>query len=201
EQSDPLAEKALRELLGDETVQRYFETDDVIPRAVATVDALVSQQVPGSMVIVRSPPGEFEATADERPAEVIRNKQGDPIPQYVVDPVNYERYEPYVAMLEAVDPEQAAATFERHYPLLQEAFRQMGYTDADFEDRLTTVIGELLATPELESPPRLIKPEAFYLFADPKLEALSAGQKILLRMGPENAARVKARLQAIRQAL
>lgn len=201
EQSDPLAEESLRELLGEQTVQRYFETDDLIPRAVAMVDALAAQQVPGSVAIVRSPPGEFEATADERPAEVIRNEQGDAIPQYVLDPVNYERYEPYVAMLEAVEPEQAGATFERHYPLLQEAFRQMGYTDADFEDRLTTVIDELLATPELEEPPRLIKPEAYYLFADPELEALSAGQKILLRMGPENAARVKARLREIRQAL
>jgi len=48
---------------------------------------------------------------------------------------------------------------------------------------------------------RLIKPEAYYLFADKDLESLSAGQKILIRMGPENAARVKSKLTEIRAAL
>jgi len=37
-----------------------------------------------------------------------------------------------------------------------------------------------------------------YLYADPKLEELSAGQRTLLRMGPENAAIVKARLRELR---
>ncbi|HYL23657.1 MAG TPA: DUF3014 domain-containing protein [Burkholderiales bacterium] len=40
-----------------------------------------------------------------------------------------------------------------------------------------------------------------YEFADPDLETRSAGQKILLRMGPENAARVKAKLWEIRREL
>ena len=52
----------------------------------------------------------------------------------------------------------------------------------------------MLATPDVSGPIRLIKPEAFYLFADEDLESLSAGQKVLLRMGPENAARIKAKL-------
>jgi hypothetical protein len=40
-----------------------------------------------------------------------------------------------------------------------------------------------------------------YLFVDEDLEALTAGQKIMLRMGNENAARVKSKLSEIRQAL
>ena len=201
EQSDPLAEESLQAVLSEDSVQRYFDVENLIPRAVAMVDALAARQVPGPVMVVRPPPGEFEATADEQPEQVIRNQQGDPIPQYVLDPVNYERYDDYVRMLEAVEPQQAAALFERNYPLFQEAFRQMGYSDAEFEQRLLTVIDELLATPEVERPVRLIKPEAYYLFADPQLEALSAGQKILVRMGPENAARVKAKLREIRAAL
>jgi hypothetical protein len=38
----------------------------------------------------------------------------------------------------------------------------------------------------------------FYEFADPELEARSAGQKILMRIGNENAARVKAKLRELR---
>jgi hypothetical protein len=43
-----------------------------------------------------------------------------------------------------------------------------------------------------------VQPKVLYEFADPALEALPSGQKILLRMGPENAARVKAKLREIR---
>jgi hypothetical protein len=37
-----------------------------------------------------------------------------------------------------------------------------------------------------------------YQFADPKLEELSAGQKLLLRMGPANAAIIKVKLHELR---
>jgi len=40
-----------------------------------------------------------------------------------------------------------------------------------------------------------------YEFADPALENLSAGQKIVVRMGPENGKRVKDKLRAIRREL
>jgi hypothetical protein len=37
-----------------------------------------------------------------------------------------------------------------------------------------------------------------YVFADPKLEALPAGQKVLIRIGADNAAAVKAKLMELR---
>ena len=92
-------------------------------------------------------------------------------------------------------------TYRTHYPLFQQAYLQMGYADGEFNQRLAAVIDELLATPEVSDPVNLMKPEAFFLFTDPDLEALSAGQKILLRMGSANAARVKSKLSEIRDAL
>ena len=199
--SDPVALEALTDMVGSEPVDQFVAQEAVISRFVATVDALSGRQVPAVIQAVQGPGGEFLATADEQPDAVILDEVGDPIPQYVVDPVNYQRYTPYVEMLEAVDPAQAAAVFERNRPLLDEAFAQLGYADGDFEARLRAVIDELLATPDVEGPVRLIKPEAFYLYADEDLEALSAGQKVLIRMGPENAARVKAKLAEIRATL
>ena len=199
--SDPAALEALVEMVGSEPVDGFVAQEAVIPRLVATVDALGSRQVPAAIQVVQGPGGEFQATADEQPESVILDEVGDPIPQYVVDPVNYARYTPYVEMLEAVDPGQAAEVFQRYQPLFDEAFAELGYADGDFEQRLRAVIDELLATPDVPEPVRLIKPEAYYLFADEELESLSAGQKVLIRMGPENAARVKARLAEIRAAL
>jgi Protein of unknown function (DUF3014) len=40
-----------------------------------------------------------------------------------------------------------------------------------------------------------------YEFADSTLEDLSAGQKILVRSGPDNERRIKAKLREIRKAL
>ncbi len=47
----------------------------------------------------------------------------------------------------------------------------------------------------------MMQPKVFYEFTDPDLETRSAGQKMLIRMGAENARRVKAKLAEIRQAL
>ena len=40
-----------------------------------------------------------------------------------------------------------------------------------------------------------------YIYADPTLEARPAGQKLLIRMGPENAAVIKAKLVELRAAV
>jgi len=200
-ESDPVAVETLSGLAGSEPVRQYVVSEDVIPRLVATVDALSGKQVPGSIKAVEGPGGDFQATADEDPASVIRNEAGDPIPQYLIDPVNYRRYTPYVDMLEAMDAAAIAASYRDYRPLFEEAFRQLGYPEGDFDQRLRAVIDELLATPDPGGPVRLIKPEAYYLYVDEELEALTAGQKVLLRMGPDNAARVKAKLVEIRNAL
>ena len=63
------------------------------------------------------------------------------------------------------------------------------------------MIDHLLEAPDLERPVLLSQPRVVYEFADPKLEGLSAGQKILLRMGSENAVKMKAKLRQIREAL
>ncbi len=199
--SDPVAVEALSGLVGSEPVQQYVVSEDVIPRLVATLDALSGKQVPASIKAVEGPGGNFQATADEQPDSVIRNAAGDPIPQYVVDPVNYRRYTPYVEMLEAADTADIVASYQDYRPLFEEAFSQLGYPDGDFDQRLRSLIDELLATPDVSGPVRLIKPEAYYLYADEELESLTAGQKVLLRMGPDNAARVKAKLTEIRDAL
>lgn len=199
--SDPLAIETLTGLVGEESVQQVIVSEDVIPRWVATVDALSSRQVPGPIKAVEGPGGDFEATAHDDPERVILNETGDPVPQYVLDPANFPRYTPYVEMLEAADTGQILSAYRRHQPLFEEAFRQLGYPEGDFDTRLKAVIDELLATPEVTAPVLLIKPEAYYLYADESLESLSAGQKALIRMGPDNAARVKVKLTEIRAAL
>ena len=199
-ESDDEALEVAGELLGETPARTYLVTEGVLPRLVAAVDALTKEELPQNVLPVRAPGGEFEVTADGV-SEEINPETGLPEPQFILDPVNFQRYTSQVEVFEAVDTGALLAQYRRYYPLLQQSYRQLGYSEGDFDDRLLQVIDHLLATPEPDRPVRLVKPEAFYEFADPELEALTAGQKLLVRMGPSNAARVKAKLAEIRDAL
>jgi len=86
----------------------------------------------------------------------------------------------------------------RYYPLFQEAYKEQGYPNAYFNDRLVESLDVMINTPASPGQLALSQPKVFYEYADPSLEGLPAGQKIMLRMGPENAARVKVKLKEIR---
>jgi hypothetical protein len=104
-------------------------------------------------------------------------------------------------MLAALDTKQVVAVYKRLYPLFQEAYAGIGYPNAYFNDRLIEVIDHLLTTPPVSGPVYLAQPKALYLYADPTLEEFSAGRKILVRIGPQNATQIKAMFHEYRREL
>ena len=113
-------------------------------------------------------------------------------------PKNFARYEPMVNALRKLDMQRVADVYLRFYPLFQGAYQDLGYPNGYFNDRLVAVIDSLLAAPEPAGPIELTRPNVLYTFSDPTLEALPAGQKLLIRMGPDNAAVIKAKLRELR---
>ena len=182
--SDPAMAEALRPLFGAAALDRLFNLDDAIRRIVATVDNLPRESVAARLNPVR-PIGSLPVTQGKEATLAL-------------SPDNARRYAPQVRALELVDAKQLAAIYFRFYPLFQQAYVELGYPNGHFNDRLVEVIDHLLDTPEVKGPIALTQPKVLYEFADPALEARSAGQKILLRMGPDNAARVKAKLRELR---
>ncbi|HKE94098.1 MAG TPA: DUF3014 domain-containing protein, partial [Povalibacter sp.] len=91
------------------------------------------------------------------------------------------------------------ALYKHFYPLFQQAYTELGYPDGYFNNRLVEVIDHLLETPEVTGPIRLTQPGVLYQFADPALEERSAGQKLLIRMGSDNAAALKLKLRELRR--
>ncbi len=51
----------------------------------------------------------------------------------------------------------------------------------------------------MQGPVELVRFGPFFEFADPELEELSAGRKLLVRMGPDNAAVIKGKLRELRR--
>jgi len=182
--SDGTIAAALGHLLGDERMRKWFFGDAMVRRFVATVDNLSRPMVAMKVRSLRPVPGAFEVLRD-----------GDAI---IVSAGNAARYTTYVQALERVDAKQLAGVYLRFYPLFQQAYEELGYPKAYFNDRLVASIDHLLATPEPPAPLRLMQPKVLYEFEDPALEALSSGQKAMLRLGPDNAQRVKAKLRALR---
>ncbi|MCP4299999.1 MAG: DUF3014 domain-containing protein [Gammaproteobacteria bacterium] len=109
-----------------------------------------------------------------------------------LSPDNYQRYDPLLSKIASADIDAVADTYRRFYPLFQQSYERLGYPDGYFNDRVVEVIDHLLAMPpQPDEPIRLVRPHVLYEFADSRLEAMSSGQKLLLRMGPEHAAIVK----------
>jgi hypothetical protein len=178
---------ALTAVFGNSSLAQYVLFDGFVRRVVASVDALPRKSVPQRVLPFKPVPGAF-VTAGQAEGLLIARE-------------NAARYTPYVRVAEAVDTRQLVAVYVRFYPLFQQVYVELGYPNGYFNDRLIATIDDLLAAPEAPDAVPLTQPKVLYAYADPELEALSAGQKMMLRMGNDNAARIKAKLRDIRRAL
>lgn len=185
--SDADVASALLALAGGDALDGLLQRDQVIRRIVATVDALPRQSVGTNILPVRTPKGPF----------LVEQADGT----LTLSPRNVERYAPYMRVLEGVDAKALVGWYVRHYPLFQQAYRDLGYPKGYFNDRLVAAIDDMLAAPVPDAPVKLVQPKVFYRYADPDLEARSAGQKMLMRLGADDEARVKAKLRQVRALL
>ena len=185
--SDSLMQEALASLFTGVPLDRVFHLQEIVPRFVATIDNLPRQTVAQSKMSVMPVQGGLQTTQAD--GKILLRAD------------NAERYATYMRLLDQTDTSKLVQTYVRYYPLFQKAYQDLGYPSGYFNDRLVEVIDHLLATPDVPAPVALAQPKVLYEFADPALEQLSAGQKIMIRMGPVDESRVKAKLRQIRRAL
>ena len=182
--SDTTMQNTLADLFGSATLGRIFYEDTIVHRFVTTVDNLPRKTLPLRYLPVKPPGGAFVTTGSDEALAIGAD--------------NAARYTPYVRLVDAVDAKTLAGIYVHFYPLMQQDYRALGYPNGYFNDRLVQAIDDLLAAPDLTAPPALAQPKVLYVYTDPELESRSAGQKIMMRMGSENAARLKAKLREIR---
>jgi hypothetical protein len=182
--SDVTLHDALSPLLSGNALELFYP-DRVVRRIVATVDNLPRQTLSVDVRPVKPAPGTLAVIGPDGARQIGLD--------------NATRYAPYVHALTSVDSKQLVATYVRLYPLFQQAYRELGYPNGYFNDRLVDVIDNALAAPSIDGAVTLAQPTVLYEFADPTLESLSAGQKVMVRLGPENEAKVKAKLREIRR--
>jgi len=182
--SDQVVRDSLTGVVGKGPVEQFLVPQNIVRHIVVTVDNLSRRKVNPELRPVKPTPG-----------QAVTSTQGEVT---VLSAANFARYAPLVHAVQGTDVKGLAVVYERLYPLFQQAYEDLGYPGKYFNDRLVQVIDDLLQAPEVPAPIPVVQPKVFWEYADPNLENRSAGQKLLIRMGPENARIIKAKLREFR---
>ena len=168
-------------------LRKYFNLQEQARRLVITVDNLPREHVPSQLRVTRGVP------------ELLRvKKEGETI---TLDPSNYERYDRIIGYVEKMDARKIGRLYAKFYPLLQRTYEETGFPEERFHDRVLAALDDMMDAPRPTGPIRLVQPKVLYRFEDDHLESLSAGQKIMIRVGPDNAARLRKVLARVRAAV
>lgn len=187
DESDDLVRRLAKEISTHPRLADWLNSKGLIRRFVAAVDNIANGLSPRSHIDFFEPPGEFETV--ERGGFTIADSEG------------YGRYHTVVDVFVSLDSDECVSLFRSMKPLCQEAYRDLGYPDQDFEQTILRAIVELLRTPVVEGNIYLEKAVLNYVILDPALENLSDAQKHLLRMGPANVGAIQEKLREMALAL
>ena len=185
-QSDEYFKLELANIFGG-TLEAMLAESGMIERLVATIDNLPRDHVAERIRPLTKLASPFLVDGQDASGEFQMNSG------------NYQRYDALAGLIGAADMQDVADLYVRYYPLFQRAYVDLGYPQGYFNDRLVEVIDHLLETPEPAGLVALVRPHVLYEYADPELESLSSGQKLMLRMGNDHMARVKKMLRELRQ--
>jgi len=197
EQSDTAVLDALKDLNVNGLVEMIIP-QEILRKFVRAVNVLDEGKVITEYRPVASPQGAF--VADSFNVKVSGGELGEQqdVEQFRVSPKNYLRYTLFVQVISALDSDSAVALYKHYYPLLNRAHQELGMSKDNFHSVLIRAIDKVLAAPDASGDLILIRPKVYFQFADPALEKLPDSHKLLLRMGPDNAAKIKASLKNAR---
>ena len=184
--SDPAVKASLIESSSadEATVNRMLVNEGLIQRFVVSVTNLANDEMAPNHQLLTPPEQNFRVYSQA-------SKQW-------IDAASYKRYTPYVDMLESFDNDALLNIYGIYKGDIQAKFSEIGNPDEDFNQVLLEAIDQLLDTPEVPVPVEVYSDSVAYKYADERLENLNEPQKQLLRTGPDNMSRIKAKLRELK---
>ncbi len=183
--SDDFVREQVRGL--SERLDDWMTRDDLVRRFAVVVDNAALGEIPRRQLAFLAPSGKYPVREDGE--------------RLFVDPAGYARFDGVVDNVVSLPPEQAATLLRTMAPLLRESLAELGHREPDPVAAVKAGIRQALQTPEPDGEIELVQPKVFYQYADPGLESLPPLQKQLLRMGPDNLAKLKAYLRELQEYL
>jgi len=185
--SDTVIRELVAQLSSRPELAAWLVNEDLVRRFVASVDNMSEGASPRQHLEFMAPDGAFQV-----------QERGD---RLVVASASYDRYDNAAAVIDSLDTPGTAALYRELKPLIDEAYAEISPRGANFDDRLAEVFDQLLAVPVLSGDVEVEQKVVTYTYADPRLEGMTAAQRQLLRMGPDNVAMTQAKIREIRAAL
>lgn len=181
--SDDWIRKKGEELSTDPGWIQWLANKNLIRRLTAAVVNISEGKSPRKHLSFLGPQKPFSAA----------KKEG----KLYLDPANYDRYNLIAEIISRLEAAKTIGLFKETYPLFQDAYRELGYPQGEFQAVLIHAIKELLLTPVVEGEVQLKEAVLSYWLVDDALEDLSEAQKHLLRMGPQNMRKVQKKLKEV----
>ncbi|WP_298771371.1 DUF3014 domain-containing protein [uncultured Shewanella sp.] len=181
--SDKFAYKKAVDIADGMAIQPILNDKNLVRQFVVFVDNLSEGELARNASPIKGPTEKFTVSD-------VSNKT-------YINPDSYHRYDIYADFLSGLNEKQLLITYKQMSPLFNEALAELGYNDTHFDNRMLKAIDLMLATPIINTPIEVNGVSVNYKFVDPKLEALAGPQKLLIRMGPDNARKVKAALRRL----
>ncbi|MBW3166123.1 DUF3014 domain-containing protein [Ferrimonas balearica] len=185
--SDDFAKEQINAVSDGMQLGGALQDDNLVRRFVVFVDNLAGGEVMRQQ-------GPFTPLKDNFKALEMNGK-------FYLDPEGYRRFDQYAEFLYRLDETKLRDHFMLVEPLMESAFQELGYGAGQFRSAIVDSMDELLAAPEYDTPLELLSHSVNYQFADPAIEELSDAQKVMIRMGPDNARKVKSLLRRFKAAL
>ena len=186
-ESDGVVRDLAQEISSHPEFAAWLGSKNLISKFTAAVDNIAQGSIPRAQIDFFKPKGRFRT--------FIRGGR------YYVSPASYARYNLVANVFNSLDVADCVKLYRQMKPAIQEAFRELGYPEENFQNTLILAIHELLKVPVVEKDIPLESRVISYTIADSRLEKLSESQKSLLRMGPENVRKIQAKLREFGLAL
>jgi hypothetical protein len=185
--SDEWLRKKLKDLPASFKFPDWLIINDLIRRITASVDNIAHGMSPRAHLKFMIPKKSFTVV-----------KKGE---ELYINPQSYRRYDLIADAISSLDAKGAAWIFREAKPLFQEAYRELGYPNQDFQETLIQAVKELLGTPIVKGNITVVQGVTTYQMVDDNLEDLDDARRDLLRMGPQNMRKVQDKLREIALAL
>ena len=163
-------------------------TADILRRAAGVVENAARGELSrGRFALIEAPAGEFRTET-----------RGD---RHYIDNATFRRYDAVVDALTCMPPERIASLTRLFRPLLAQAMRELGLPEADVDAMVDGALAAILAVQFPALPVEVVREDALIRYADAEIEAASGLTKQLLRLGPDNLARLQRHAGKVRAAL
>jgi len=153
---------------------------------VVAVDNVARGQNPRTHVRFLEPEGRF--AVDEVGARAVISDE------------SLRRYDLFTAVVTSLDTTGTVRLYRDLAPLFEDAYAELGNPDT-FENALGAAIDRLIAVEVPAGQIEVVERIDSWAFADPALERLGPVEKQLIRLGPDNAREVQAKLLTFKTAL